>query len=562
MKRKSVVDEKNDITKKNKIVEPSFVSGTDVRNYMLNDPLVDWLKLYKNDARSNNAFSSFVMNKGVEFEKEVVRQIETIAPTVSISQQQAIKDGIPIIHSVPFKNLTTRTHGVIDLLVRNDYLHLFTDYKYVHDCKEPYHYIAIDIKFSTLGLRTDGIHLLNSGNYPAYKAQLWIYTQALQELQGYVPHVAFILGRRWTYTNKGETFFGMNCFEKLGVIDYTGVDVEYGMKTTKAIDWVRSVREQGVGWTLYPPSVPELYPNMCIDSGEWNIFKKELATQLGDITQIWYCGSAHRDTAFGKGIYSWRDKKCTSKTLGMNGARADTVDKMLLINRQTRDKLRPNKVENNLFDWKNKGVELFVDFETFCDVFAPLNLPEQPKTDRIFMIGVWVEGKYKNFVATDCSPEAEYVLMNNFVDFVKTYNNPKLWYWHAESFLWTKSENNQLDRMVENGDTIRSDIIVDVWKNLKWCDLCRIFREEPIVIKGCFKFGLKEVANAMREHGFIKSEIKSKCHTGLDASVLAWEAYQKPNVLSSEILLDIAKYNEYDVRVLHEMIEWLRENRV
>ena len=85
------------------------------------------------------------------------------------------------------------THGIIDLLVRSDYLH-----KLVDECPltqdeikipnkldtKSYHYIVIDIKFSTLPLRSDGKHLLNSGSYPAYKAQCLIYTQAVGLIQG------------------------------------------------------------------------------------------------------------------------------------------------------------------------------------------------------------------------------------------------------------------------------------------------------------------------------------------------------------------------------------------
>ena len=44
----------------------------------------------------------------------------------------------------------------------------------------PYHYVVVDIKFSTLPLRADGVHLLNAGKFPAYKSQAWIYTQALE----------------------------------------------------------------------------------------------------------------------------------------------------------------------------------------------------------------------------------------------------------------------------------------------------------------------------------------------------------------------------------------------
>ena len=68
--------------------------------------------------------------------------------------------------------------------------------------KQDYHYVVIDIKFSTLPLRADGKHLLNSDKYPAYKAQCLIYRDAVGLIQGYTSQYAFILGRRWKYTQK------------------------------------------------------------------------------------------------------------------------------------------------------------------------------------------------------------------------------------------------------------------------------------------------------------------------------------------------------------------------
>lgn len=579
--------------RKRKIQEtfPVWVSASNIRNFMLKDTLVDWLKLYRPIASNKTIFQSFIIDQGNNFEKAIVNILTTVFPIVTISDKitdescqetiEAIERKVPVIHSAPFRNYKNGTHGIIDLLVRSDYLHYFTDYEYKTDRD---HYIAIDIKFSTLPLRADGIHLLNSGNYNFYKAQLRIYTEALEELQGFTPSKAFILGRRWNYHSKGEDFSGLSCFDKLGVIDFEKVDINVIDTVKKAIEWVRLVRSEGKEWSIDPPSRPELYPNMCVDSGEWNDVKKEIANKIGDITQIWYCGIKNREIGFLNGIKTWRDKKCTSKKLGINGIRSETIDKIISINRQNRDKIRPKFIENNLYDWKEESNEIFVDFETFCDVFADFsNLPEQPKTDSIFMIGVWYKNgpngpngtySYRNFIAKNTSLEAEFEIMQSFISFVREQNNPKIWYWHAEPYIWDRSENRQLDRAIDIGNMDRSDEIVDNWRNLYWCDLCTIFREEPIVIKGCFKFGLKEVASALKQHGFISAELSSDiaCKNGLDASVLAWKAYNSKNdilrsmrsndILHNETLQQIELYNKFDVKVLYEILNFLRLQQI
>ena len=45
--------------------------------------------------------------------------------------------------------------------------------------------------------------------------------------------------------------------------------------------------------------------------------------------------------------------------------------------------------------------------------------------------------------------------------------------------------------------------------NLNWIDMCNIFRKEPIVIKGCFGFGLKEIAKNMIKHNLINIKMES-----------------------------------------------------
>lgn len=554
-----------------------WITATDIKNYMINDPLVDWFKKYsRKPDQPNKHFSSFIMDRGNVFEKQVVEYISKnkfnivfISPRITPESCQEtishMKNGTPIIHSAPFENPINNTRGVIDLLVRSDFLHVFAEENPLPadltcfpapNLTGKYHYLVIDIKFSTLPLRADGKHLLNSGNYPAYKAQLRIYTEAIGHIQGYTSRFAYILGRRWVYTSKGNNYNNLGCFNKLGTVDFEGVDEEYVHRTEQAIHWVRDVRENGHTWSVNPPSRPELFPNMCVDSGEWNNEKKTIADSISDITQIWYCGIKQRKKAMIHGIESWRDPRCTSAILGIGGERGKIVDQILDINRQDIYKILPQKLRTRI-PIQN---EIFVDFETFSDIFADLtNLPEQPRTDGIFMIGVYYNGRYKNFTVKESTDDEEYRIMDEFMKFMKDNNFPLIWYWHAEKMIWQKAEDRQLKRF--ELDTEQSENIINNWRLRKWADLCNIFKTEPIVIKDCLKFGLKNVAEAMRKHGMITAQLQSECQNGFEASIKAWQIYQtEKNPENHPTLLDIVKYNEFDVQVLDEILAFLRKN--
>lgn len=569
----------------------NYVPASHVYNYMVNDTLVDWLKFSSRSRNVSNTFrpknkdnfNEYILERGILFEENIVKYINVnIHPVVKVSEyitsqncEQTLylmKNGTPIIHSAPVINNYNKTKGVIDLLVRSDYINNITTLESLSEeekirkaskLNNPYHYVVVDIKFSTLPLRSDGKHLQNTNSFCAYKSQLLIYTQAIGRLQGYTPPYAFILGRRSKYTKGGITNTSYNSLERLGRIDYKKLDKEYWTKTKKAINWVRNVKQNSYNWSCKPPSRIELYPNMCKDSGIWNKEKNEIAEEIGEITMIWNVGQKHRNNALKKGIYSWHDPNCTSENLGITGKNALIIDKIMNINRQNDIKILPKKIKNNKHNWKNNKNNLYIDFETMSDIFSDFNqLPIQNKTDMIFMIGVgWHENNkwyYNSYICNNATYEEEFRIMDEFISFIRSRNDPVLNYWCAEAKFWDTAENRQFNL---TNDIDRKNHISDNWKIKKWCNLYDIFREDSIVIKDCFNFGLKSIAKAMQKHKMINTQLETVCTSGISAMVKASNCYtNNSDPINSEVMQDICKYNEFDCKVLWEIISYLKDN--
>ncbi len=593
-------------SKKPKLHEPltfsrpreQLVSATSLYNYMLKDSLVDYLKATKSTKStkpinkpinttpiltnvsqlpedSPKSLTEFLFKRGVSFEDEIITLINTSRiPVVSVSSyidkkslmktKELMKEGVPLIHSAPVKNNLNKTVGIIDLLIRSDYLNTLTGTQVLNDEEQftpsplldkPYHYVVLDIKFSTIPLRADGIHILNSMSYPAYKAQCLIYTDAIGLIQGYTAPYAFIVGRRWNYTKNGINHNSNSFLSRVGRISYNTVDSEYKETTKKAVEWVKDVRKNAKKWSLTSPLREELYPNMSADSGEWNYAKQELANEIGEMTSIWNVGVKNRNAAIKKGITSWRDDKCTAKSMDIHGTRAPVIDAILNINRQTEDLIRPAKIQSNLGDWRDGKNEVYVDFETFSDIFS-----EERNTDMIFMIGVgWFkngEWNYSSFICKSANYTEELRIITEFVNFVSEMNFPRLVYWSAEDRFWKAALNRQCQHLLEPNTMEKIKTI-----NSSWFDLLKLFQTEPIVINGCFNYRLKSVAAAMRKHKMITVCMESDCNNGMTAMLDAWKVYQtidQPD--KSSIMQDICKYNEFDVKVLGEMISYLRNN--
>lgn len=586
----------NTRSKKARVAPPVaiMVSASHLHNYMIDDCLVDWLKLRSRPGTRRSpaygqktGFTEFIMNRGIEFESELIKHINAnILPITTVSNYitdescaktiELMEQGIPLIHSAPVKNTITNTQGIIDLLARSDFINKLIEQPPLSEEEvshgspklgHGYHYVVIDIKFSTLPLRADGIHILNSAHYPAYKAQTYIYNEAVGNIQGYTPPMTFIMGRRWRYTKKDVNHHSYKCLDRLGRISYDGVDKDIPAKVEKAIEWVREVRAHGSEWTVNPPSRRELYPNMCVDSGTWNVEKERIATSIGEITSVWYLGTKHRNKGLLADIKSWRDTRCTTKNLEFGGTRAPVVDRIMSINRQTKDNIWPAVIKGDTAEWRDGTNEIFVDFETLSDIFSDFNdLPNQKSTDIIFMIGVgWDEGgkwNYKNFTCNEPTQEEEFRIMDQFTDMVRQRGNPKIRYWCAESNFWNKAECRQFDLAHEDEDVDRKDHISDDWNlSTQWTDLYNLFQQEPIVLRGCFKFGLKPIAKAMRGHGMIKTSIESQCDSGMTAMINAANCYKtSTHPATCETMLDIAKYNEFDCKVLWEILSYLRAN--
>ena len=604
-------------------VDGSWISATSTYNYMMKDPLLDWLKRHggalthrtsfsgkHRDIVNMNAksedynFTSYIMGQGTIFEKKVMKLItkkfgsDRVAeirgeedprnPDKVKETLDAMKRGVPIIHSGVVQNPENRTFGVPDLIIRSDWI------KYiVRDCPicpreaaEPavklgseqkgrkWHYRVVDIKFTGLLLRADATHLLNSASFPAYKAQLLVYNWALGYMQGYTPDQAYILGRRWKYTAKAETHFCDSCFDKLAVIDYRGQDKEYVEQTNNALSWIREVHSEGAAqWNImdYPLHRWELYPNMCNHHDyPWRTVKEHIASQNNELTSLWMVGPKNRNLALHEGIFRWTDKDCTPGVLGVKGAKTGRILKQIMaINRNSKERILPSYVSNNIGSWKQKNsIEFFVDFETCNGVVSSIKrLPIANTETLIFMIGVgyidpdthkWV---YRHFTVDMLTFSEEERICRSFSDFIveKSYqynvSRPRCIHWsQAEQVMWDRAVSRHHD-------------VSDHWQSSTWdwVDLLLVFKEEPIVIKGCLSFGLKDVASAMKQHGFIESswDKNGLCVDGKSAMIAARKAYftaRKSGTTMAHIpvMKQIIKYNKIDVRVLYEMLCYLR----
>jgi hypothetical protein len=138
-----------------------------------------------------------------------------------------MKKGVNIIYQGVLHNYNNKTFGVPDLIVRSDYVNKLLNNNIIDKEEEKlksnklginFHYKIIDIKHCSIPFRKDNKHILNESSVPAFKGQLYIYTLALNKIQGIKINKAFIWGKKYSYESCNIKYNITNYLNKLAII--------------------------------------------------------------------------------------------------------------------------------------------------------------------------------------------------------------------------------------------------------------------------------------------------------------------------------------------------------
>lgn len=515
-----------DIIDNNKM-NSHYISIASIKNYVYNDHLIDWISEYEYKYDSEKApeidlFNLHIKKRYLNFKEQVKSRIKEKGIELRITKHGLNVDGVretenymnekvPIIMDAHLINKRNHTYGTSSMIILNSHIVDFFGkelFPNIDKCT----YIVVLFNISKVKLCKDNIHIKNDKKYVYEKTKCYLYTKALKNNR-----YGIILGKNFTF----------------GIIDFEFCDKKCVNISKKSLQWIRKLKIYGSKWSIDPPSINELYPNMCVNSGHYNYKKYNLSSKNKEITSVWNVSAKHRNKLLEKGITSWDDIRCNSESMCIKGKNGLLVDKILNINRQSEYLISKDILNLNYLDWKNETAyeDIFIDFETI------------PDPEIIFMIGVyWRDGdswKYKSFICKELTKDYEYSIIHKFLIFMKMFKNHRLWYWSAESIIW----KNAIKRH-------------NLTNNLNLVDLVDVFKNEQIVLKDCFTFKLKHIASVMEKYSMIKIKLESECVSGKSAFVQAINYYKNKNY---DIIKDIEKYNSFDVISIKQILFYLRE---
>ena len=282
------------------------------------------------------------------------------------------------------------------------------------------------------------------------------------------------------------------------------------------------------------------YPNMKMKRDMFLPWKKKTAYELGEITGLWYCSFKDRERAFQKGVYSWYDEAFSPDLLGWPEGKNKTVlGKILNINRQDEDWIRVDGGFQQKWPmiFSSKGEEedyqdFFVDFEWDPDSI-------------LYQIGVFYNGQYECFWATELNLACEKILVQQFWDFLSVHKKKRIWYWVAEVAKWRSvCSAHGLEEM---GKATQD-----------WYDMRNMMRDGTIVVKGALDFQLKSIVSAFQKQDKIPfSHGELDCSDGENSILFAQRYFKDKNIQDK---VEIEKYNRMDCEAMSYILKEIITN--
>ncbi len=609
----------------------NLVSATRVVNYIRNDPIIDYLDLIekknftidddlklkeiktKSIIKKRKTAFDYIVEEGYKFEDKIVNKIKKFMKNnnkddkiITIPKINDInkhfeetkkiieKYNYEVIFGGLLINSKNSTYGYPDIIVLGKWITKFIHSPPSVNIDDNIYYI-IDIKSSTITLINGGKYVSSSSLFEGYKTQIWVYKEALDQIQNCDSLCGFILGKKYKYVQDKNDIHINNSFYTLGLIDYEhelekGNDFEN--KVLKSVKWSYELKKNWRKYKLFPIT-KKIRPNMknSYDKNHKKL-KKMIAHKNKEITLLWNCGITQRNNADKYKITKYTDYRLSSDKLGFleNSTKNKVINKMLKT--ANSNKLISISKNNNHNNWRQSvNYEFFVDFETFMPTVDEYLISEkdneniEPEQSQvIYMIGVGhyndkynfkcfiidyhgSELIYKNIKNNyNCTSEDiiivpdEKTLIIKFIDYVYSFNeNKKPKYQFLKNIRlihWSWAEPNLFLKKLVKYD------LNTIVNTLPWYDLLEIFKysKYPIIIKNCFSFSLKDITKTMNSHKMIQLDWPD-LDDGLLSAFIARDIYKnntKDIKLNNQNMEDITEYNYIDCKALYLILDYIR----
>jgi len=556
-----------------------YISATETRNFILNDPILDWFNRYgeaNNFTKDSNSFqehhTEFLLKRGNDFEDYVINFLKSIKGSLNFvdvkekfpefcqegvqETKNLMKKGVDIIYQGFLMDEALGVYGIPDLLIKANVIEeLFNipRVSFIIPSAKGYYelYYVVDIKLSSINVGKSGIR--NEGSIKAYKGQIYIYSKILDNLfftwgdfdtPVHNPY-GFLLGRRLIL---GE-YDIRDGKKNLGLVDFDKESYIVG-NVKDAISWINCLKKEGSRWNIFEPHRQELKPNMKNSNDyPWHFAKKMVADKQNDLTKYWNITSKMREEIIAREIspaeYFEQNVQNSNRKEIMT-----KMNEMLESEQKIHYTLCPEKCAEISRIINTKKLNFYVDFEFIngCDITF-----NHITRIHLYMIGVGYidhQGKwiFRTFIPDKLSNlDEKHNIQSWFAYLVES--SRQMGYTDFQLIHWSNAEPSTLNKLKED---------FGIRISVQWIDLLRIYQDIQFICRGMCNYSLKSVANAMNKEGLILTQWKESVVDGLGANMIIINGLKSGNKLKElKNMEEVIFYNEIDCKVLFEMVSYL-----
>ena len=279
-KRKSLKNKKRKRKRKRKSLKNKNenLKIYELRNFILNAPIIDYFNLYSNKNLKDkpNVYFDSLSNESVKMINSVFTSIKKIKK-LTYYEPYSIIDTKVNMSSDKYDVLINSQFdtGNVELLIKKEKVNsILNDIGYAvnfenDEGKE--NYVSVFIIFATLN------KYVKNNNYNIAKCVMIG-----------LGNESIVLGRKYTFK----------------IIENKNDKIQKLIKNAKK--WVCDLKKHGNDWDVNKPMRVEMFPNMKNkNSYPWSSLKKKVAIQNKEITLIWYMGLRERNVLHKNNIFTW-----------------------------------------------------------------------------------------------------------------------------------------------------------------------------------------------------------------------------------------------------------------
>lgn len=578
-------------------VTEDWVSVEATRNFLFDDPLLDWLERHGANAgfvRDNERpgydprtdFPRFLREKTRAFKAAVGHLLVTRATVVRIdasTQHEAVhatidamRAGAAVIARAAVEDTLRGLRGSVDFLVRSDLLsswfpELLTGNEArisapriaAHD----FHYRPVLAKYRALELGETGDAI--GARATVEQARMRMLALALGSMQGLTPSAGYLLGR--TYSQRKANFDG--CLDRLARVDVTRSARRLDRAAENAMLWLRSLEREGAAWHVLPaPSRPELFPNMRNDADyPWHTAKLELAEAIGELTLLPGVTTELRRRAHAAGILRISDSNTDAALLGVKRVHVEQMDAVIAANRRGPGAVVPARfVRGREFLDAPAPLELFVDVESVSNADDDFSaMPRANGRAQIVVVGCGgnVDGQwiFRQWIVDAITRDEEIRVLDEWLAWVTGLAAERgLSLASVPICHWSAAEPVTIERAYA---TARDRSPECELPSLSWFDVYReIFIANRVAVAGAFDLRLKSMSRLLQTVAPSAEPSSASIADGAQAMVAMWRASRESagsetRLAAHPLVRSVAGYNERDVRLLADVVAWVRRNR-